>query len=441
MSKVGNRNGRAWYAVVILMIAYALAFLDRTILSLMIIPIQRDLGLSDTQFGLLAGFAFVLFYSTAGMPIGWLADRYSRRGIVGIGIALWSVMTMACGLAGNFGQLFLARVGVGIGEAALNPCAYSIIGDSFPKERLARAISVFSTGSMIGSGLAFAFGGLLIKFLVDAPDLTVLMIGKVHAWQLAFFVAGLPGILVAALVYTIHEPRRPVPPTADGASMRAFLDFLKVNKQVLFYHASGFSAFTLVVYALLTWMPALLMRKHGMDPAAVGVIMGGVTGFFGLLGFVGGGFMADYLIQKGYDDAHLRVGVIGGSVGLPFALLAPLAPNATTAVMALCLAFLFITLPSGSGVAGLQLITPSYLRARVSSIFMVVINIIGLGLGPVLVPILTDYAFHDKEAIDRSIALVSGGFTILMVSCYFLGLPFSQGRCGAKVTGSKARIV
>ncbi|MDE3054931.1 MAG: MFS transporter, partial [Gemmatimonadota bacterium] len=187
----------AWYVVGVLTLANVGGFVDRLILSLLVVPIRRDLGISDTQMSLLMGLAFSVFYTVLGLPIGWLADRANRKAIMGWGVAVWSVMTAACGVAGTFGRLLATRIGVGVGEATLAPTATSFLADYFPPQRLGTAMSVYSMGVFLGSGLAYVIGGAVVAFL-DAKGRVILpLVGAVHPWQTAFFVVGVPGLVVA----------------------------------------------------------------------------------------------------------------------------------------------------------------------------------------------------------------------------------------------------
>ncbi len=198
----------AWYTVGLLFVAYTFSFVDRFILTLLIEPIKQDFNLSDTGVSLLVGFAFVIFYTFLGIPIGRLADRVNRRNLIVAGITLWSCMTALCGMARGFGSLFVARVGVGVGEAALSPAAYSMIADLFPPKKLGRALSVYTAGAFVGVGLALIVGGLVVQSVISSPDITLPIIGEVRSWQVPFFIVGLPGLLVAALMYTVKEPVR-----------------------------------------------------------------------------------------------------------------------------------------------------------------------------------------------------------------------------------------
>lgn len=201
-------TARAWSALAVLMLAYTVSFVDRTILSLLIPPIQRDLGISDTQVSLLAGFAFAIFYTLMGIPLGRIADRYNRRNLIAVGITVWCLMTAACGLARTYWELFLARVGVGIGEAALSPAAYSMISDLFPRDQLGRAIAIYSIGLPIGSGVALLIGALVVGMVANVPPITLPLVGTLYAWQLTFLLVGLPGLIVALLVLALREPQR-----------------------------------------------------------------------------------------------------------------------------------------------------------------------------------------------------------------------------------------
>ena len=186
---------RAWVTVTILMLAYVLSFIDRQILNLLVGPIRRDLAISDTEMSLLMGFSFALFYTLCGIPLGRLADRTSRRGLIAAGVLVWSAMTAACGLARHYWHFLFARVGVGAGEAALSPAAYSLIADSFPPERRATAISVYSMGIYVGSGLAFLLGGVVIQFASAQGDMTLPLVGTIRPWQLIFLLLGVVGVV------------------------------------------------------------------------------------------------------------------------------------------------------------------------------------------------------------------------------------------------------
>ena len=201
-------NRRAWVTVFVLLAAYAVAFIDRQILTLLVEPIQRDLEITDTQFSLLSGLAFTLFYTLMGIPLGWLADRGSRRKLILVSVLFWSAMTAACGMAKSFGMLFLARIGVGVGEAGLSPAAFSMIADSFPPEKRSRALSLYAMGAVAGVGLALIIGGAVIGWASTAPPVVLPILGELRTWQLAFLLVSLPGPVLAIAVWALREPKR-----------------------------------------------------------------------------------------------------------------------------------------------------------------------------------------------------------------------------------------
>ena len=200
------RQAYAWYVVAVLMFAYIVSYVDRSILTLLVEPIKRDIDVSDTQVSLLHGFAFALFYTLMVLPIGRLADRRHRVGIIAVGVALWSVMTAVCGIARTFTHLFLARVGVGFGEAALNPAAYSLIADYFRPHLISRATSTYVMGTYLGFGIAYMVGGTIVGAVADRPDIVLPVLGAVAPWQTVFFYVAAPGLLVLVLLATIRSP-------------------------------------------------------------------------------------------------------------------------------------------------------------------------------------------------------------------------------------------
>src|SRR5579863_5945908 len=202
------RPRQAWYAVAVFTAALTVNFLDRGILNLLVEPIKRDLHLSDLQMSLVLGFAFACFYVILGLPIARLADSRSRRTIVGVGIAIFSLMTALCGFAQNFWQLFLCRVGVGVGEACNGPATFSMLADLFPPTKLPRAISVLNFGFFVGLGVSLLIGGTVVHLVSVLPPLTLPLVGTLRSWQYTFFIVGIPGLIIAALFSTIIEPIR-----------------------------------------------------------------------------------------------------------------------------------------------------------------------------------------------------------------------------------------
>ena len=198
----------AWYALGVLTLCYTFSYVDRQILAFLVGPLKQDMHISDTEIGLLQGLAFAMFYAFFGLPMGMLADRFSRRNIVLAGLLVWSVMTALSGAARSYGTLALARMGVGVGEAVINPCALSMIADYFPKERLSSALSVYMMGIQLGAGLALIIGGIVVHAITSMPPIEIAGYGAVAPWRLTFVVVGLPGLLIALVLATVKEPPR-----------------------------------------------------------------------------------------------------------------------------------------------------------------------------------------------------------------------------------------
>ncbi|MEO1247613.1 MAG: MFS transporter [Pseudomonadota bacterium] len=397
----------SWYAVSVLLIAYTIAFIDRTILALMVGPIQRDLGISDTAMGLLHGIAFALFYCLLGIPIARLSDRYSRRWIIVIGMTVWSIMTALCGMAKSFLQLFLARVGVGVGEATLSPAAYSMIADLFPPRQLGRALGVYSSGVFFGAGIAFIVGGTVVSAVQSLGPVHWPLIGEIRAWQAVFFIVGLPGVLFALLVLTVPEPKRRRPP-ATAAANNGLVQYLRDNKRVVMGHFLGFSALGVIFNGFIAWAPTQLIRDFGVDASQAGAALGIGIFIFGGVGIIAGGMIADRFARAGKDDANLRAGVIGGIGLIPCSVLAPLMPSFGSGAAVYALFFFFASFPFGAAAAALQIMTPPNLRAQVSAIYLLVLNLLGIGLGPLLVAGMSDYLLGGKESIGLAMAITGG---------------------------------
>jgi len=405
----------AWFGVGVLVLAFIFSIADRIIISLLVDPIKNDLGLTDTDMGLMMGLAFAIFYALMGLPIGRMADKYSRRTIIGVGVFMWSIMTALCGLARSFTELFLARVGVGVGEATLSPAAYSMIADYFPKEKLGRALGVYQSGAFFGVGLALIFGGLAIRFAATSDDISLPLIGVVAPWQLAFMVVGLPGIFVAALMFLVKEPVRQGIASAHSNEItlgQAF-SFAFRRRRVYFAHYTGFALLALPMTTLATWVPAYFMRVVGLSPPETGLKLGLIVLIFSPVGVIGGGWLADTLFKKGIKDAALRVAVGAAVFMIPFSILATNISDPTMALVVLAPFAFGASISMGLAPTALQLVTPNRLRAQISAAWMLFLNIITAGLGPTAVGLINDAVFGDPMAVGQSIALVNTVAVIL----------------------------
>lgn len=417
----------AWFVVFILTLAYTCSFIDRQILTLLIEPIRRDLDISDTQVSLLGGLAFSIFYTTLGIPIARLADQTHRRNLMAAGLAFWSLMTAMCGLARSFWGLFLARVGVGVGEAALSPAAFSLLSDYFPPRKLALAISIYSTGLYFGAGLALMIGGQVVRLVSGMPDIELPLIGKMFPWQLTFFAVALIGLPILLLMFLIREPaRRAMPKAASGASADkpsswpALRAFLALNRRTLTFHISAFTLFGIAVNCYLFWAPSLMMRTHGWSAPKAGFVIGALLFCLGTAGVYTGGWVATRL-ASGRRDAILRAAFIGVLAGLPFLVATPLVGDARLATVGLGVAIFFMAFPQGLPAAALQVITPNPLRAQMTAIYFFIGNLIASGLGPTVPALLNDFVFRDPLMLRYSLAIVQSVVVPAALICLALG--------------------
>lgn len=415
----------AWFVVIVLTLAYTCSFIDRQILTLLIGPIRQDLHITDTQVSLLGGLAFSIFYTTLGIPIARLADQTHRRNLMMAGLAFWSAMTAACGLARSFWGLFGARVGVGVGEAALSPAAFSLLADYFPPRKVALAVSVYSMGLYFGAGLALMIGGSVIKAVSTAPMHDLPIVGEVFPWQLTFFIVASLGMPVLLLMSLIREPLRrahvrKLATKIDAApsSWRALKAFMGENVRTLVCHISAFTLFGVGINCYLFWAPSLMMRTHGWDAPHAGLVIGAMLFVLGTAGVYSGGWIAERFAATGRRDAILRSALCGMLCGIPFLLVTPLLNDARLATITLGVAVFFMAYPQGLPAAALQVITPNPLRAQMTAIYFFIGNLIASGLGPTVPALLNDYFFHDPAQLRYSLFIVEA--VVLPISVLFL---------------------
>jgi predicted MFS family arabinose efflux permease len=373
----------AGYTVFMLLLVHVVSHVDRSILGILLEPIKQDLGYSDTQLGFLSGIAFALFYATLGIPAAWLADRRNRRNFVAIACALWSVMTAACGAAQNFLQLALARIGVAVGESGAGPASVSMISSLYPRERRARALAVYALASSIGVLIGHPIGGT---------------ISDTWGWRYAFVAVAAPGILLALIVrFTVPEPPRDVAAMRSGESMRTALSHIW-GSSACRYLMLGAAISAFLAYGLGSWVPAYLMRSHDMTASGVGLNVSPIAGLCGMMGGLLGGQLADRL---GARDAAwaARMITIAKLVAFPLLVGFFLIPKLSVALPVYFLAVFFGAVYLGPTYAMIQSVVPASMRATAAAVQLLVINLIGLGLGPQLVGILSDL-FRETYGVE-----------------------------------------
>lgn len=419
----GAARRYANYVLAVLFLVYVFNFIDRQILGILLDDIKADLDVSDSAMGFLVGFAFVLFYTLAGIPIARLADRASRRSIIAAGLTAWSALTAASGLAQNFLQLALARIGVGIGEAAGSPPAHSLLSDYFPPRRRATALAIYSTGVYVGAMIAFIAGGYIKEVL---------------NWRVAFFVVGLPGLLLAVLVrFTIAEPARgavegraspprPVPITEVLRYLMRCRSFMLIMVAASVQSLSG--------YSVLVWGPAYLGRVHGMNGIDIGLYLGLIIGVAGCLGGYLGGKLTDLL---GRLDArwYMRLPALESLLGVPFAIGFTLSSDWQDALLHFIPFYFLGAMYVGPMLSMCQGLVKLHMRATASALLLFTLNLIGLGLGPLLVGMMNDWFFDSlgNEAIRYSLLImaIAGGAASIVFWLASLGLREDLARAAA----------
>lgn len=421
-----------WYVTVLLAIAYAISFLDRNMIALLVEPIKHDLGLSDTQIGLLQGLAFGLFYAIAGLPIGWLIDRSSRRNVVAAGIFGWSGMMIFSGLSNSFAMLFVGRAGIGIGEATLSPAGLSLISDHFPPERRNRAVSVFMVGATVGGGLSVIIGGTIIGLVSNMPTLGVPLLDALRPWQLAFILAGLPGLVVAVLLRSIREPRRRgVAVAGTQTSGGDFLGFLRARALMFGLLIGGMALYSVAAYAFNAWLPTYFVRVFHWQPHDIAYRYGLPLMACSAFGMIAGGLGIDYLTKRGLPSAPLLLMALTATASIVPAVTATQIASVDVS-LALILGYALLgSIPFGLCVAALMLITPNQFRGRIAALYLCAISVVGYGVGPLAIGLLNDYVFT-QSTIGSSMSLVSLTVIPLAAGCLLLCIrPFARARSAA----------
>ncbi|MDB5448273.1 MAG: hypothetical protein JWQ97_3590 [Phenylobacterium sp.] len=406
-----------WTAVFVLLLLYCLAMVDRQVISLMVGDLKSELGVSDFQISLLQGFAFAVLFTVLGVPLGLAADRLPRRKVICFGVLVWALAATACGLARTYPQLLIARTFVGAGEAALAPAAYAMLSDLFPKRRLTTALSIFSIGAVIGSELSIAISGLILGAARGGVDLPVL--GHAAAWRVAFLATGAPGLLLAFSVFLIPEPVRrsdKLGHTGWGHVLR----FMASRGGFFIAQLVGFACIIGLAYARLSWTPTFLVRHFGWPVAKVGVTLGAFGVVTGTIAFLITGPLVDRLFHRGMRDAHFKFYTVGAVVLFLCGGAAFLAPNVPLFFLMLVGTALFLNM-SAVGASAIQLVTPPEMRGRVSAIYLAVISLFGMTVGPSMVGFFTDKVFHDPAKVNWSLTATFAILSPIALLAFWLG--------------------
>ena len=400
----------AWYAVSILTLAAVFSNIDRQILSLMIGPIRRDLGISDVEVSLLLGFAFSLLFTIASLPAARLADRLSRKLIIASGICFWSAMTALSGVAHSYTQLFLARMGVGIGESTLTPASYSLLSDYFSEARLPVAVGLFQSSTFVGTGLAYILGGVLVGYLDAISTVILPLFGEVRAWQLTFMIVGLPGIILGVVVALMREPQRRgrvLEGDKEPFPLREIARFMLQRWRFFALHFLGYLMMATQGFALFAWGAEFFIRVHGFTRIEAGLFFGVVALIFGIGGSLSGGVISSMLIRGGKLDGMMRLGMYKCIAIVPFAILLGFSQN-TTITMAVLVPLVFLmALTPGLGAAIVQAVAPNEIRAQMVAVYGVAVSFLSYLLAPLMVAAMTQYVFGQDDALGYSLGVLA----------------------------------
>ncbi len=416
-----------WYSTVLLALLYWLSILDRTVISLLVDPIKADIGITDVQFGMLHGLAFAVTFSVFGLLAGAMADKYNRRVIIFASVSIWSIATAACGLAKNFTHLLLARVGVGAGEAGLNPCATSMITDLFPPRRLTLALAVYALGASVGAGCAFLFGGMLIDYIYGLDGVVLPVVGEVAPWQAVFLIIGVPGVAISLLSFSMPEPaRRGVRTAGQGDTgtrgYAALWRFMRSRPRFFSYHYAGFGMASTAFAGAAAWYPAHMGRTFGWSGTEIGLGMGAAMIGGGILGKFLCGFCVDALFQRGHKDAQFLWYALCMLVALPFGVIGTTSDSPWVFLSCISVFMMLLSPLNAVYVSSLNLTTPNELRGAGVALYGATIGLIALSVGPILIAAFSDH-LYGGNAIGYGLATVMGIFLPLGAVTLLAGRP------------------
>lgn len=417
-------EGTRRYVLTILVIAYTFNFIDRQILGILVEPIRLELGVGDTAMGLLTGLAFASFYTLMGIPIARYADRANRRNLIAAAVGVWSLFTAAQGLAQNYWQLLAYRMGVGIGEAGCSPPAHSILADYYPPNQRATALGIYSLGIPVGILFGFFVGGWMNEWF---------------GWRVAFFVVGVPGIVLALVIrFTVREPERgmseqrgSVAPGAPQPSFGAVLRYL-LGRRSFIHMALGGGVSAFVGYGLISWAAAFLARSHGLSSGEIGTWLGLIFGIPGGIGIVLGGRLADHFGERD-QRWYLWVTAVALLITVPAGIGVYLSDNVTVALLFLIIPVMLGNFYQATTFAQTQTLVGLRMRSVAAAILLFVINIVGLAFGPTVVGVISDL-LAPQFGVD------SLRWALLICSLGHLWAAYHYWRAGLHFPGDLQRV-
>ncbi|MBI1182222.1 MAG: MFS transporter [Alphaproteobacteria bacterium] len=410
----------AWSVVAILVIACMLSYVNRQVVAIVLEPMKTDLGLTDTMISLLYS-SFAASYALAGLPLARWADTYNRKWLITGGMVVWSVMSVVSGLTRQYLLVFMARIGLGAGEAILTPATNSMAGDLFPRHRIPLALSVFQTGAIMGSAIAFIIGGAALQVMQDLSQHALPLVGRLAPWQLTFVVVGMPGFALSIVLLFLREPIRRnlagmTAPARKGVPLSEIAAFYRRNWRTLVFHHIGFLAFSLAGFAFVFWTVAFFTRVHHVAPGEASEIFGWIFLIAGPAGVVWAGLLAGRFTRRGRRDANILAGLIGGALTIPVIILIQLMPNATWAFVLYAPALFFVNSPFGLAFGALPVITPAPMRAQVAAVYMLTASA-GMAFGPVIAGAFNDHIFTGAQGVRYSMIALTAICGVIGIGC------------------------
>jgi MFS family permease len=418
-----------WASIALLALIFAFGMIDRVIGSIAIGPLKADLRLTDFEFSLTQGAALALFYLAFAIPLGWAADRFSRRAVIFGGIIVWSIASAGTGFSRSFAELFAARAGVGAGEAALGPAGYPLIADLVAPKRLGLAVALFLVGGSCGAGLAYLFGGSLLAWLSAKSNLHLWIFGSVKPWQMLFLLTGLPGLLLGPLVLLIPERQKRLPATPKGrehgvsewVGIGGLMVWLNRHRRFYVCHNLGSGIQQISIMSLLSWNAAYMGRYYGWGPATTGTVFGSVMLVNSICGILAHSWGANALFNRGLTDAHMRWQAATSALAAVLAVATFGTANANVTVIGFWLLHLSQVGGPALSPTALQLATPRLLRAKASALYVVATTVLGTAIGPSIVAGLTDFAFHDERRLGAALLITLVSANLAAAILFWVG--------------------
>lgn len=414
----------AWYGVGMIAAVTVFGQLDRGIMSLLVGSIKRDTGMSDTQISLLLGLAYSIAYMGCGLPMARLTDVRRRTFILPAALAVWSAGTILCGIVQNYWAFFASRMLIGAGESVKAPTSTSLIPDYVRRHHLPRAFALYNVAIMGGEALSLILGGLLLGWFAAHAPFDLPGIGRVHDWQMVYFVFGLPGIALAILfVTTVKEPARQGRKVKGSVPIRDIWTFMTAGPARRVMLPSLLSACVASIYAVGAgaWRPAFIERTYGLSPAEYGPITGTVSLVTLPIGIILGTWIVEKMVRR-WDDGHLRLVLLIELLTIPFAIASPLMPTFELVMVCQFFSGTFLIMGAPAKQAAMQIITPNEMRGQIAAIYMFTVGVLGQGLGPTIVALMTDYVFQDEAGLRYAILTAAVVAAPTMALCTSIAL-------------------